>query len=433
MNLKAKVNDKTIIAAIVFTGSLFILAFKIKHSIGFINLDEFLWMYRSRFFIDGILAYDFSGLIQSAQPGIMVMWFSGPFMKLIDYDFSSIQRMIEKLSESGGYNVINDTSRNFYAGYEHISFMFNVPIIFLMAAFFGASYWLMRKLGIERRAVFLSLVLIATTPYYVFFTTPTDKLVGIFSTLSLLSLLVYLKKMGGRKFMVISGILASWAALTKMSALFLVPFVSFSLFAYGLNSNDPSDPRTFRKKAAAGIRDISCWLSVFIITSVIFLPTIIAFPAKVAALFVEESASRSLVQSSQGLLFLESIKRYLEDPFLLTFNIFAIIVFAVFPFFIIRRREYKINLRKEILLLYFFIFSFFIFLAFFSRTYSFRYMIPALVVFQVVTGIAIYEFSEMFGKKNAVYSRNEIYAWAIVFILVSQALLIHYSEIAPII
>ena len=259
--LFSKINkDAAFIFFVAAAGFFFTLFFKEKHSISFINLDEFLWMYRSRFFIDRIVGLDFGNLIQSSQPGIMVMWFAGPFMKLIDFDFAKIQLLIQNLNEAGGYNVINDTSKNYYAGYEFISFMFNIPMIFLMLVFFPASYWLLQRIGIERRAIFLSLLLIATTPYYIFFTTPTDKLVGIFSTISILSFLVFLAKKGGRRFIYISGFFGSWAALTKMSALFLIPFFLFALLAYELKKSDFADLKVFQKKAGACAKAFSGWL-----------------------------------------------------------------------------------------------------------------------------------------------------------------------------
>lgn len=431
MNPKIKINDKTIIAAIVFVGIFFSASFKIKHSIGFMNLDEFLWMYRSRFFIDRILAYDFSGLIQSSQPGIMVMWFAGPFMKLIDYDFSNIRRMIERLSESGAYNVINDTSRNYYAGYEYISFIFNIPIVFLMVAFIAISYLFMRKAGFCRRAAALSMILIATSPYYVFFTTPTDKLVGIFTVFSLLSLLVCMQKKSNVKFLVISGFFASWAALTKMSALFLVPFSAFVIFYPKREGGGLIGGKYLYGNMKSSLKEFAIWLSVFFATCVIFLPTIISDPRQVEKLFLGETSSR-FVAASGSLLFLGSIKRYLGDPFLLSFNIFVMIVFLFFLSLIIRENEHKINMRKEVGVLYFFVFTFFLFTVLFSKEYSFRYLVPALLVFQIISGLGIQKFSEILALKSGIYSKNETYALASIFVVISQALLIYYSEIVPI-
>lgn len=431
MNLKAKINDMTIITAIVFIGSLFMLAFKMKHSIGFINLDEFLWMYRSRFFIDRILTYDFSNLVQSAQPGIMVMWFAGPFMKLIDYDFSSIVHMIEELGTSGGYNVINDTSRNYYEGYEYISFFFNVPIVFLMIAFIVISYLFMRKIGFCRRAIAISMILVATSPYYIFFTTPTDKLVGIFVVFSLLSLFIYTDKKGDAKFLVISGFFGSWAALTKMSALLLVPFSIFIIFFMKWERRDLANKSDLYGKMKSSIREIAVWLSVFFATSVVFLPTIVSDPGQVAKLFMGETSSRFVTENG-SFSFFGSIIRYLGDPFLLSFNVFIMIVFTFFLFLIVQKVENRIKMRKVVKALYIFVFSFFIFTAFFSKEYSFRYLVPALLFFQIISGLGIHEFSEILARKSGSYSKNETYAWALIFVLVSQALLIYYSEIVPI-
>ena len=431
MNLKAKINDKTIIAAIIFTGIIFLSAFKVKHSIGFMNLDEFLWMYRSRFFMDRILSWDFSGLIQSAQPGIMVMWFAGPFMKIIDYDFSNIQRMIEELGKSGGYNVINDTGLNYYAGYEYISFLFNIPIVFLMVAFITVSYLFIRKMGICRRAALLSMILVATSPYYIFFTTPTDKLVGIFAVTSLLSLLIHAQKKGKVKFLIISGFFGSWAALTKMSALFLVPFSVLVIFYMKLGAKGLSEKKELFGRIRRSLGEFAIWLSVFFVTSIVFLPTIITDPGQVKKLFLGETSSR-LVAESGSLSFLGPISRYLGDSFWLSFNIFVIIVFLSFLFLIIKGNRNNMNLSKEIKVLYYFVFLFFLSVGLFGKEYSFRYLVPALMIFQIISGLGIYEFSKILAKKSGIYSENETYVWALIFILISQALLIYYSEIVPI-
>src|SRR5680860_1733815 len=126
-----KIKDFFLVLSIIATGSLFLFLYKTKHAINFINLDELLWMYRSRFFIDSIFSLDFSHLIQSYHPGIMVMWVIGPFMKLLNYDFNLIVNFIASLNEAGiEYNIINDNSRNalIYSEYKTISFFLNIPV-----------------------------------------------------------------------------------------------------------------------------------------------------------------------------------------------------------------------------------------------------------------------------------------------------------------
>lgn len=424
--------DAGALLLVIFTGFLALSFFKIKHSVDFLNLDEFLWMYRSRFFIDRVMELDFSNLIQSSQPGIMVMWFSGPFMKMIDYDFNSIAHFISELNRAGAYNVINDPSRNYYDGFGQISFLFNIPIVSAMILFVVSLYYLLKKLSFPGWAAIFALLLIVTTPYYVFFTTPTDKLAGIFSILSLLCLLAYSGKYGGKKFLFLSGFLGSWAALSKMSALFLVPFSFLSLLFYGLEYQSGKVAFPGIKKIKAAINDFFSWSLVFIATSIIFLPTIITNPRTVAGLFIKEGSDRSLVASGQSLSFFGVAYRYLSDTFFLSFNLYVIVVFIAFFFLIVQRIKRNIRLQKEVPALFAFIVFFFVFTVIYSGTYSFRYMVPVLVVFQILSGLGIYEFANLIIERNKIKNKNEIYAWAIVFILVSQALLVHYSEIVPI-
>ncbi len=440
--------------------------FKIKHSMAFINLDELLWMYRSRFFMDNILSFDFSHLIQSSQPGIMVMWITGPFMKIINYDFSLISNFIKNLGEAGiPYNIINDSNSQLYLNYKEISFLFNIPMLGMIFMFIFSLYYLLKKLGLARPAIIFSLLLIVTTPYYIYFTTPTDKLVGIFSTLGLFCLLIYASKNGGGKFLLLSAILCSWAALTKLSALFLVPFGLFVIAVYHRwLHNQTAQELSFRapreksvheemaeitdssrslSRCISGLgmtkirffKDCAQWLAAFFITSIIFLPTIITNPRSILKFFAKENSQRIITANLADydiFLNFKIILAYLSDSFLLSFNLFAIIISIAFFFLIIQKIKSGIKVRKEIIILFSYVFLFFAFIVFFSKIYSFRYLVPALIVFQVLAGVGIYEFANIISKRAKSLKKNEVYFWAIALIIISQGLLIYYSEIQKI-
>ncbi|MCK4891384.1 MAG: hypothetical protein KAS78_01825 [Candidatus Pacebacteria bacterium] len=434
---KEKLKDVFIAFVIVFIGIIFLSFFKIKHSMTFINLDELLWMFRSRFFMDGILSLDFSKLIQSSHPGVMVMWAVGPFMEILNYDFNSIVNFIKNLKESGvGYNVINARNQELFDNYKEISFLFNIPILTTIFFFIFSLYYLLRKLAFNKWAVIFSVLLVVTTPYYIYFTTPTDKFVGIFSILSLLSLLVYSSGKGGKNFLVFSAVLGSWAALTKMSALFLIPFSLFVLVFYKLNSVSYFCRDEALLRLYGGIKNIikdyTAWIIVFFSTSVIFLPTIISNPQSVLNLITKESSQRIITENHSALFSSNVALAYLSDSFVLSFNLFLIIIFVGFLLLIIKRISNRINISKEVLVLIIYLFSFFTFVVLFSKTYSFRYLVPLLIVFQIISGVGIYEFANLFIKKNNITDKKLIYFWAVVFILISQGLLIYYSEIEKI-
>ncbi len=471
VNIK-KIKDIVLIFTIILIGLFFLSYFKIKHQMTFTNLDELLWMYRSRFFIDGILNADFSNLIQSSQPGIMAMWLIGPFMKIVQYDFASISNFIADLNNSGiPYNIINSNDHQIYSNHKELSFLLNIPIFSVIFLFIFSLYYLLKKLCFNKWAIIFSLLLIVTTPYYIYFTTPTDKLVGIFSTLSILSLLVYADNKSGRKFLFASAVLCSWAVLTKISALFLVPFSLFILVIYSKflprfsggfggfshQINNRLIKFRFLKQiidkigAVCGykqkilkqvqndnikntIKDYFFWLIIFSTTSVIFLPTIITDPHSILNFFAKESSQRAIAASPVNYDLFLNFKialAYLSDSFLLSFNLFVIAIFIAFICLIIQKvKSDKTDKRVIILIIY--CLSFFAFVTLFSKTYSFRYLVPLLIIFQIVAGIGIYEFSNIVAEKNKTINKNTIYLFATVFILLSQALLIYHSAIKKI-
>ena len=301
--------------------------------------------------------------------------------------------------------------------------------------FIFSLYYLLRKLGFNRWAIIFSLLLVVSTPYYIYFTTPTDKLVGIFSTLSILSLLVHTSNKGGKKFLFASAILCSWAVLTKISALFLIPFSLFVLVVYNCcYCRDEAVPRLY-SDIKNTIKDYFFWLIIFLATSVIFLPTIATDPRSILKFFTKESSERIIAGNPADydiFLNFKIIIAYLSDSFLLSFNLFVIAIFIAFVCLIIQKVKSRMKIDKKIVILIIYCLSFFVFVTLFSKTYSFRYLVPSLIIFQIVAGIGIYEFSGILAEKNKTINKNITYSFVAVFILLSQALLIYYSEIEKI-
>ncbi len=438
-----QLSDHLLVFLLISTGVLFTMYFKVKNSMNFLSLDELLWMYRSRFFIDNILSLEFSNLIQSSQPGIMVMWVVGPFMQIVNYDFLIIKSLIHELNSSGiGYNTINSARENqqVYSDYRNISILLNIPIVAIMISFIISLYYLLKKLLFNKWQITFSLLLIVTTPYYIYFTTPTDKFVGMFSIISILCLLVYLGKKGGRLFLIASAVLGSWAVLSKMSALFLVPYVFFAIIFYSqiLNILQNKKDNNFKIRNTANeikhaLKIYLSWLSMFIVTSIIFLPTILSNPKSVLSLVIKESSQRVVVKNQTTQVDATSVlSAYLSDNFIYSFNFFVIILFCIFFILILKNICTRKHVEKEIIILFVYFISFFAFIILFSKTYSFRYLVPILILFQIIAGLGIYELVNIFMRKYNIKNINSLYYWTIISILISQLLLIHYSEIEKI-
>ena len=172
------------------------------------------------------------------------------------------------------------------------------------------------------------------------------------------------------------------------------------------------------------------YLLIFSVTSIIFLPTAIANPQAVKNIISGETTRRIIAENHNIFYFIDISKAYLSDPFLTSFNLFVISIFIIF--LITTAKKIKREINNELLVLIIYFFSFFIFTIMFSRIYSFRYLVPILIIFQIIAGMGIYEFSNMFIKKYNITNKKIIYYWIIIFILVSQGLLIYYSKIEKI-
>ena len=271
-----KLEEFIVVLFILLSGYMTSAIFKLSTFYTFPNLDEMLWYPRSNIFWDKMLSMDFSGLIQSAQPGITVYWFTGFMMKFINFDFNDVTRRIaEKRAVGLDFNaVMNVNDKAVYSAYETISFAFNVPLFLLLAIFFISFYYLLRKLGFNKVIASFSLLFLTTNHFFTFWITPSDKMLNIFITLSFLTFLVYLNnRIGERNYLFISAILGAWAVLSKLTALFLLPFfILISIFYLWPLS---------KEKIKFILQDCFYWGLIFILICVLFLPTIITNPNEI--------------------------------------------------------------------------------------------------------------------------------------------------------
>ncbi len=317
MSIYQKSTELITILTIILAGIITIALFKEVNGATFLNLDEVLWMRRADTFKDHLLNGNFSGLIQSSQPGIMAMWLAGPMMHLVDFfDFDVISRMIAYKETQGlDFNfVANVNDPVIYSYFREISFLFNIPFLLITFSGFLIFYSLLKKLGFNKNIALIALTFIATTPWYVYFTTPSDKGLMIFMTLSLLFLMVYGNEIRrdealprlykSKKFLIISAVLAAWAVLSKLTALFFVFLVPFILIFYAWPLS--------KTKIRLLFKDCLIWITIFFIISAIFLPTIIFNPQEVID-FLIHPAPMILEDSYQPSSYLSRIWEYFRE------------------------------------------------------------------------------------------------------------------------
>ncbi len=181
----------------------------------FLTVDETGWVRRSVEFLMALLNGQPNQDVLPGHPGVTTVWsaVSGLLVRYLlqgrDISLPAFLRAVPTETVDPDYLVA-----------------LRFPTALLTALCVVGVYHLVRKLSRENEPVaLLSAILLALDPFYLVYSRLLDQdaLLSGFIILSLLSFLVYLR--GERRYLVISGLAAGLAALSKSSALFLGPFV----------------------------------------------------------------------------------------------------------------------------------------------------------------------------------------------------------------
>jgi len=374
-----KSEEFIVVLFIILSGFMTTAIFKINNFFTFPSLDEMLWHRRSSIFWDKMLSMDFSGLIQSAQPGITVYWFTGFMMKFIDFDFSDVSRRIAEKKALG----LNET----------ISFAFNAPLFLLLVIFYLSFYYLLRKLGFNKIIAFFSLLFLTTNIFITYWTTPSDKMLYIFMTLSFLTFLVYVNNRSkAKKYLFASAILGAWAVLSKLTALFILPFfILVSIFYLWPLS---------REKIKFIVKDCFSWGLIFIFVCVILLPTIITDPGEVYNLFFHTGVVESNHSTRD---YFSGLSDYSETLIPAICGSPAMPLFFITYFILKLKKKYKDIFaalpQKHIQTIIAYLTLFMIMIILLSSNCDARFMFPAFVVMSIIAAIGLYGAIEIIKKK----------------------------------
>jgi 4-amino-4-deoxy-L-arabinose transferase-like glycosyltransferase len=201
--------------------ALFVIAFLPRAlSIGsYVTVDEQRWIERSVDFVYNLNHGDLA-TIASVHPGVTATWGFGLFLLfwfLLRGDVSPLYQM----RADGDYDLLTLLP---------VAGMFTVVVTAITVVL---AYWLLRKLFRERVA-FLAALLIALDPNYLAHSrrVHVDAILASTMLLSVLALLVYVvqpRVTSLRRYLVLSAIFAGLAWLTKLPALYLIPFTVLAL------------------------------------------------------------------------------------------------------------------------------------------------------------------------------------------------------------
>jgi hypothetical protein len=181
-----------------------------------------VWYLRSAYFVNAVIAGDWADTVYSEHPGVTLMWPSGIGLKTY-WTLSGITPAAQAVPP----------------GFEPIHFSGPVPMSELTAAVFPlallialgitAAYLMLRRLFDTTTAAVAGLIM-ALSPYFLAQSKVLhlDALMATLMLLSALALLVY-RRQRRWQWLGLSGALGGLALLTKIPAVFLIPFVGLTL------------------------------------------------------------------------------------------------------------------------------------------------------------------------------------------------------------
>ncbi len=260
--------------------ALFLLAVVVRlPGLGVIvTSDEPVWAARSAQFARALLQGNLGKTYRLSHPGVTTMW-SGAI---------GLMEVYLLQSQGEGQNLM-DFLDSVSHDPPHLALFppMRLPIVLLTALCVAGVFFLARRL-FSTPVALLGAALLALDPFYLAHSRLLhhDALITSFITLSLLSLAVHLWGGGGRRYLAFSGAAAGLAFLSKLTGLFLGPFVAATLLADGLFPAEGRRPRL--KEALFGL---ALWGLMAALTAFAFWPAMWAGPWRIFQRLAEESLS----------------------------------------------------------------------------------------------------------------------------------------------
>jgi hypothetical protein len=210
------VNDR-LIAAVLF---LVALVPRVLALDKFITGDEPRWVVRSASFLTGLLTTDWQSTLQTGHPGVTTMW-SGSLGLILDYALNH---------RAGGtlLTFVQSLPRNELHIDPTVLPWMRLPIAVLTALSIVVVFWLLRSL--DKNIAIIAALLLAFHPVFLGNSQLLhhDALVSVFITFAVLLLLMALRSWSWA-WIVVSGVMAGLAVLSKSTAYALFPFIFLAL------------------------------------------------------------------------------------------------------------------------------------------------------------------------------------------------------------
>jgi 4-amino-4-deoxy-L-arabinose transferase-like glycosyltransferase len=328
----------------------------------FLTIDEPLFLDHARQFAAGLSSGDFIQTLGIGYPGVTVAWWSAPVVGLASTELGA------------------------YAAGRFVTAMITGILLLIM-------YGLSRSL-VGRWSAFIGVILLALDPFMLSYSRllHIEAILALLMTLAGLSCLLWLRN-GRWGWVLLAGLFAGLALLTKSTALLLGPMLGIVMISWAMATAQWRNPTWW----AAKLLGLAVVVFVALITFFILWPAMWVAPTQALnltfnKLFTDQAAGT-------GNLGLFWMGRFVEDPgtafypvaFLLKATPWLFIGLILNLWFIIRPSSF--NFRPTLIALWLFALTYLVLMTIASKK-SIRYMLPAFPTFYLLTGWAFYQLGE---------------------------------------
>ena len=361
----------------------------------FLAQDEFLWLDRSRNFLLALQNHDWAKTFQTGHPAVTTMWSGSLGLWLYGFRHDLIQ--------SGTFGpFLRGLSWNHH--YLELLTYLRLPVAVVTSLGIGGVAYLLTRL-FDHRVGLIGGGLLALDPWYLAHSRVLhhDALMSTFMTLSALALLLHIRREPGRWALVISGVCAGLALLSKALSLFLLPWTALLfIVAVWLRKWPLSKVLT-----DGGIWGLTAWITFFTLWPAMWLrpvDTLWRMRQMVTTYAINPHPSGQFFMGQTtpdpGLLFYPLVALFALTP-VAALGLAALVVKQATGSSQSANKPNDRSLRPVVLLLLY-VGAFMLFTSLGEKKQS-RYVLPSMVMLNVIAAVGVSGIVDKIGRSRIVY------------------------------
>ncbi|MCP4360841.1 MAG: glycosyltransferase family 39 protein [Chloroflexi bacterium] len=362
-----------------------------------------VWHERGLIFADALTSGHFAEMIQSAHPGVMTMW-------------------LVTLAQGVGRFFNPDYDKQPFVNQMQIEI---IPLALVISLAIVLTFFLLRRL-FNWPVAGVATLLLALDPFHLSIskTLHLDALMSVFVMISALYILLYIRQTR-RHDLLLSGLFAGLALLTKTPSLFLAPFLLLCLGIWQLVQQWQKG-RIWQAQvwwwetAVAIIRPFLLWLLVVTITYVLLWPAMWVQPFTAVGASISGTTNHTITPHKNPILFQGEITEDDPGPLFYPVNIglkmtevvTLAFIFVLAALFIGRvPSAYRLTLWLCLAFIFFFLLQMTI-----GSKKSARYILPAFQFIIIMAGFGTVLFWQKVANK-----RQWLYGGGLLLMVAGQA------------